>query len=711
MISTKRIKKGNTPLCELLSFISSAHPDMVKPQHIDLVKFLVSRGASLNARNHCGYNAIDMVLYADKNKILNDSLCGSISLLDSIVESRKRYHGIRTECATELKPYVKSTQNTSCEDVEFGIYGGVLSTKINNGALKSSDLLNSQFCKKHNFKSVKFEFSNSDKGYVQGVGGKRNYVVTDGSIKLKVSWQPVRPKGDKRQLVNVIIHSDGSISLSDEDAKKYGVNGEKINFDRCKIFVGGLSLKDALASGRWRERIFDLGEERQRSASVESLDSEERSDDDSPPQGTLDQEDVQSQSAGAGLFSDQVLSASASETSDVKNVASTSMSSQLTSAMSQSDSILSVVTPSGNSKLESATRHIDRSVVGQESTSFIDEAYGHGVGKSTGYHATSEIQASGVLSGQLDVGSGASVTVVEEISDDEMRSPQLLQQDVQSQSVGGLLFSGQVFPSFASETSDVTCIDATSMSLEPTAGMPGPSDGLDVAVQSSDGELKSTTRHTDGSVSGQKSTTNRFIDAVRRKVSERGGREDTWYPTTHQAQTNDDKFMQSKSVVTSSSPCESAKRKRSRSLPEILDQNILCGNGGREYSMSHRAHKAQESSPGRSTSSCDLEGGESSSPHDIRREILALSKCGWLPSGTLAQHKHNLVSRSLPGLPLSSAGISTSSDIGVVGDSIEQIAQGLLGMRSGEALDSDKLHTLSPPPSPSISPDDKSKPR
>ena len=261
----KRNKKGNTPLHELLMFISSAPNDMVRPEHINLVKFLVSRGASLNAKNHCNNTPIDIASSIDKTKKLNQELDNPVSMLDSMVESRKDYYNIKNQCITELKPYITLSQGMEYKDVKFNVYGGILSAKVNSGKLKTSDLLGSKFCKENSLMSVKFEFSGKDKGYVQSVGNKRNYVVTDGSIKLKVSWQPVKPKGSKRQEVSVIINSDGSISLSDKDAEKYGVYGEKINFDCCKIYVGAIHLKDALANGKWRDKKFDLDKEQEKS--------------------------------------------------------------------------------------------------------------------------------------------------------------------------------------------------------------------------------------------------------------------------------------------------------------------------------------------------------------------------------------------------------------------------------------------------------------
>ncbi|QLK54154.1 hypothetical protein FDZ63_02235 [Ehrlichia ruminantium] len=267
---------GNTPLHVLLLHISNAPSNMVKSEHLELVKLLVSRGASLSEQNKLGDSPSSIAPYiVNRAKSKSELPENANNVIDLIREGRKDYIAINSECNTELKSYIKLGKDS--QGVEFGIVGAVISAKIDNGKIHSSALLNSDFCKKHSLSTVQFNLSDTDKGYVQKVGEKRNYVVNEGSIKLKLSWKPVG-KNSKEQKVSVIIDADGTISVEPNDIERCGENGKNLNFNNCKVYVGGLCLKDALASGRWRNQR-SVSESQERTSQDKHLSSDRSLDD------------------------------------------------------------------------------------------------------------------------------------------------------------------------------------------------------------------------------------------------------------------------------------------------------------------------------------------------------------------------------------------------------------------------------------------------
>ena len=271
-------KDGNTPLHSLLIFMTSS-PGMVTPRHIKLAEFLVSRGASLSIKNRLGIMPSQIAVFIDNSRKLNERfLDKQVGVLQSLINGRDRYYDIKSQCISKLKNCVRLEQSMKYDDIQLDIVGGILSTNMGGGKLQASKLLNSNFCQEHRLQTVKFSFSDEDGGYVQSVGKKRNYVVTDGLIKLKLSWKPVIPKGAKEQVVNVMVNSDGSVSLTDQDKEKYGKNGEKIHFDRCCVYLGGIKLEDALRDGRWKEQK-DKGFLNQKVKSTTSLDKSRDSQD------------------------------------------------------------------------------------------------------------------------------------------------------------------------------------------------------------------------------------------------------------------------------------------------------------------------------------------------------------------------------------------------------------------------------------------------
>ncbi|QLK56906.1 ankyrin repeat domain-containing protein [Ehrlichia ruminantium] len=267
---------GNTPLHVLLLHISNAPSNMVKSEHLELVKLLVSRGASLSEQNKFGDSPSSIAPYiVSRAKSKSELPENANNVMELIREGRKNHIAINSECNAELKSYIKLGKDS--QGVEFGIVGAVISAKIDNGKIHSSALLNSDFCKKHSLSTVQFNLSDTDKGYVQKVGEKRNYVVNEGSIKLKLSWKPVG-KNSKEQKVSVIIDADGTISVEPNDIERCGENGKNLNFNNCKVYVGGLCLKDALASGRWRNQR-SVSESQERTSQDKHLSSDRSLDD------------------------------------------------------------------------------------------------------------------------------------------------------------------------------------------------------------------------------------------------------------------------------------------------------------------------------------------------------------------------------------------------------------------------------------------------
>ncbi|RZB12786.1 hypothetical protein DRF75_02445, partial [Ehrlichia minasensis] len=268
----RKDKNGNTPLHALLIFMMS-NPELVREQHVALVKFLASRGALLNTKNKMSISPIMLAESIDNEGKLAEKFANQkVSVLESLIAGKEEYLGIKSKCESELKPFVKLGKGMKYEDVRADIVGGVLSADMCSAKLRIGQLLNGDFCKTHGLNTVKFNFSNENRGYVQSVGKKKNYVVTEGFVKLKLYWTPIVPKGAKEQVVNVIVKSDGTISLSDKDIEKYGARAEGINFNRCITYVGGIRLEDALKSGRWRDKESPSKAQKRAAASSHSKD-------------------------------------------------------------------------------------------------------------------------------------------------------------------------------------------------------------------------------------------------------------------------------------------------------------------------------------------------------------------------------------------------------------------------------------------------------
>ncbi|XGA08186.1 MAG: hypothetical protein U0X86_000373 [Wolbachia endosymbiont of Xenopsylla cheopis] len=71
---------------------------------------------------------------------------------------------------------------------------------------------------------------------------------------MRASWSAISSDKNssqviKKESISVYIKNDGTVRLSGQDESKYK-KGE-INFNGCCVLIGGISLEDALAKGRW----------------------------------------------------------------------------------------------------------------------------------------------------------------------------------------------------------------------------------------------------------------------------------------------------------------------------------------------------------------------------------------------------------------------------------------------------------------------------
>ncbi|WP_041651120.1 hypothetical protein [Anaplasma centrale] len=84
---------------------------------------------------------------------------------------------------------------------------------------------------------------------VQGSG--RDYTVTEGVLVLTVHWLPKRASPTKQE-VAVSVHAAGKVEVEPRYQRTCGKKGEKLDFDGCKVSLGGTSLQRALSQGYWK---------------------------------------------------------------------------------------------------------------------------------------------------------------------------------------------------------------------------------------------------------------------------------------------------------------------------------------------------------------------------------------------------------------------------------------------------------------------------
>ncbi len=252
-------KDGNTPLQSLLIHLVQNRGN-ITDGHIKILETLVSHGAALHHKNNNGLSACDMA------KALKGSLFGrEKSCLQLLAQHRLQYDRLKQEAQNETdKRFVRhkeKDQSSHCD-----ISGATIAIKLGGGTLLATKLLYSDLCNKNNLSKATFDFNQGqDRGYVEKVGNKRNYVATEGVVKLTLSWKPAQ--GPEQQVV-VMVHADGKISVAPDSINKCGSKGEKLNFNNCRVYVGGFSLEDALRNGVWKAEPAQVAADRARSLDV-----------------------------------------------------------------------------------------------------------------------------------------------------------------------------------------------------------------------------------------------------------------------------------------------------------------------------------------------------------------------------------------------------------------------------------------------------------
>ncbi|MCU7612221.1 ankyrin repeat domain-containing protein [Anaplasma capra] len=238
-------KNGNTPIHSLLIHLVQNRGD-IKSGHLKILETLVSHGAALHHKNNDNLSACDIA--KDLEGSLFEPKNGCLQLL---AQHRLRYHELKRKTQEEVeKNFVKSSGGRKLTQPYCDISGAIVAVKLGNETLLVSKLLNSGFCNDNSLSRAQFSFNeDQDQGYVEKVGNKRNYTVTEGIVRLNLTWKPTQ---GKEQKVSVAICADGTIKVEDNFIQKCGEKGERLNFNNCKVFVGGFSLEDALRSGVWK---------------------------------------------------------------------------------------------------------------------------------------------------------------------------------------------------------------------------------------------------------------------------------------------------------------------------------------------------------------------------------------------------------------------------------------------------------------------------
>lgn len=122
------------------------------------------------------------------------------------------------------------------------IKGGVIDLKIHNpnSKVRVSELFTSEIIKSREVTSFRLDDEKYQATVQKSANGKRNYTVEEGEIKLAV-----KGINNKPPKINVRINADGTIR-ADGDWKHMDLSGSR------NVYVGGIKLTDALASGRWK---------------------------------------------------------------------------------------------------------------------------------------------------------------------------------------------------------------------------------------------------------------------------------------------------------------------------------------------------------------------------------------------------------------------------------------------------------------------------
>lgn len=160
---------------------------------------------------------------------------------------------------------------TQPTDTEYAVKaykrGNVIFINIRNARLKMGKLLESEFCRNNCLFNSHFNI-NGNKGYAQKnySTGMRNYVIYRGCINMRASWSVVSSdknssKTIKKESINIYIKDNGTVSLSTQDELRY--KKREINFNECRVLIGGHRLEDVLKEGRWlysdNQFLYDSG--------------------------------------------------------------------------------------------------------------------------------------------------------------------------------------------------------------------------------------------------------------------------------------------------------------------------------------------------------------------------------------------------------------------------------------------------------------------
>ncbi|ACZ49243.1 ankyrin repeat-containing protein [Anaplasma centrale str. Israel] len=236
-------KDGNTPLQSLLIHLVQNRGN-ITDGHLKTLETLVAHGAALHHKNNHGLSACDMAKELKGPLFGNENSC-----LQLIAQHRLRYNKLKQEAQEETeKGFVRHKERY--QSAQCDISGATIAVKLGSGTLLASKLLYSDLCNRNNLSRATFDFNaGQDQGYVEKVGNKRNYVATTGTVKLTLSWKPAR---GPEQKVTVMVHADGKIEVAPDSIGKCGAKGEKLNFNNCRVYVGGFSLEDALRNGVWK---------------------------------------------------------------------------------------------------------------------------------------------------------------------------------------------------------------------------------------------------------------------------------------------------------------------------------------------------------------------------------------------------------------------------------------------------------------------------
>ncbi|MGN7678245.1 MAG: hypothetical protein ACTJLL_00590 [Anaplasma sp.] len=236
---------GNTPLHSLLIHMMQNRGN-IKQGHLKILETLVSHGAALHHENKAGFSVCDIA------KPLVGSLFGKHeSCLQLIAEHRREYHKLRKKAQEDVDKHFVKNRVKGAQQYHHNISGATLDVKLGTETLLVSKLLNSDLCNQHNLSAIKLNFNDGqDQGEVEKVGNKRNYTVSKGVIELDLSWKA----HGKEQKVSVEISADGTIKVAQKSLQQCGAGGEWLDFTNCKVYVGGLSLEEALRRGIWKAK-------------------------------------------------------------------------------------------------------------------------------------------------------------------------------------------------------------------------------------------------------------------------------------------------------------------------------------------------------------------------------------------------------------------------------------------------------------------------